>query len=77
MLNVISIIIAVVNSIFMLLVFIVSLIPFLGWMNWFPLVIAVVGMLVGGFSSKKSGLILNAVVALLPVLRLIVGGGAV
>ncbi|MBX7056662.1 MAG: hypothetical protein K1X75_01260 [Leptospirales bacterium] len=76
MLNILSILIAALNSVFMMAVFLVSIIPLLGWMNWFPLVIAVIGMLLGGFSDKKSGLILNGVVAILPVLRLIVGGGA-
>lgn len=52
-----------------------GLIPLLGWVNWFMLPIAVVGAVVGVFGEKKTGLMLNIIVAVVGFVRLILGGG--
>ena len=73
MLNVISILIGVVA----LMLAIPSTIPLLGWGNWLVLPIALVGVLVGVFSSKQSGRNFCLIVFAIACLRLIVGGGII
>lgn len=58
-----------------LIVALIGLIPFFGWLNWFALLGAIVGGLIGLFDKKKSGLWLNLIVLILATFRLTLGGG--
>ncbi len=71
--NILSIILGLVSSVVML----VGLIPLLGWINWLMLPFAVIGMIIGVFGERKTGLILNIIVAAVGFLRLILGGGII
>ena len=52
-----------------------GLIPFLGWVNWAVLPLAVIGLLFGVFSSETGGRNVNGIVLIVSLLRLILGGG--
>lgn len=73
MLNIISILLGLVALLFGIL----GVIPFLGalvsWVVVLP--IAVVGVVIGAISSHKAGRNLNLIVLALVVLRLFLGGG--
>lgn len=71
MLNLISLAIGVVSLILVLPAFL----PFLGWANWFILPLPIIGLVIGLFSSSKSGRTLNLVVIVIGVVRLSLGGG--
>lgn len=73
MLNIASIII----GLFALLFAIPAFLPFLGWANWLIIPIAVVGLVLGQMSSKRSGRNLNLIVIIIGVLRLVLGGGII
>jgi hypothetical protein len=49
--------------------------PFLGWLNWAVVPIALIGLGIGVASRKTSGRNLNLVVIVIGVLRLMLGGG--
>jgi F0F1-type ATP synthase assembly protein I len=49
----------------------------LGWGNWFVIALALIGIIIGVFSSRKSGMYLNIVALMLALFRLIIGGGIV
>ena len=69
--NVISVIIGLVA----LIIALVGFIPLLGWLNWFVIPGAVVGLVVGLMSNKTSGRNINIVVLALAIVRLALGGG--
>ena len=69
--NVISIIIGVVA----LVVALVGFFPLLGIINWLAIPIAVVGLIVGLFDTRKGGRNLNAIVIVFSAIRLFLGGG--
>lgn len=81
--GVISILWGVVALLWMVL----SLIPLLGWGNWFMIPFAAVGVIIASlgilFSRKdnrgraKTGLLLNSLAILVGVARLALGGGLV
>ena len=71
MLNLISLLIGVVA----LPCALVAFIPLLGWLNWFIIPLAVVGLALGVVSSSTSGRNLNLVVIAVAALRLMIGGG--
>lgn len=58
-----------------LLLAIPGFLPLLGWMNWFIIPIALVGLGFGLASRKTSGRNFNLVVIVICVLRLMLGGG--
>lgn len=53
----------------------VGFIPLLGWLNWLVIPLAVVGLVVGLLAHERSGRNVNAVVLVLAVARLAIGGG--
>ena len=53
----------------------VGFIPLLGWLNWFAIPLAVVGLVLGLLSQKTSGRNVNLVVLALAIIRLALGGG--
>jgi hypothetical protein len=71
MLNIISVLIGAVA----LLLAAIAFIPLLGWMNWFVIPMAVVGLGIGVVSKRKSGTNLNIAVIIIGALRLMLGGG--
>lgn len=73
MLNVVSVLI----GLFALLLLIPSIVPFLGWGNWFVLPIAALGAGVGAMSRGTAGRDLCLVILVVAVLRLILGGGII
>lgn len=58
-----------------LLFAIICLFPLLGWGNWFVIVFAVIGIIIGAFSDKRNGMTLNIVALIIALFRLIIGGG--
>lgn len=73
MLNILSLIIGGCA----LLLAIPAFIPLLGWANWVVVPLALVGLVVGMLSSKKSGRNLNLIVIVIGVVRLMLGGGII
>jgi hypothetical protein len=71
MLNLLSLIIGAVA----LLCAIPAFLPLLGWLNWFVIPMALVGLGFGVVSRGKAGRNLNLVVIVIAVLRLMLGGG--
>jgi hypothetical protein len=69
--NVISVIIGLMA----LSLGLVGFIPLLGWLNWFAIPVAVVGLVLGLLSQKTSGRNINLVVLALASIRLALGGG--
>jgi hypothetical protein len=60
-----------------LLLAILALFPFLGWANWFILILAVIGLIIGAFGQRKTGMLLNMVAILIACFRLFIGGGII
>lgn len=70
-----------------LLWMILALIPFLGWGNWFLIPFAAIGAIIGAIGMAvtspgkrgraKTGLLLNAVVIVVAIFRLSIGGGII
>jgi hypothetical protein len=71
MFNLISLIIGFVA----LLCALVAFIPLLGALNWLIIPLAIVGAVVGMFSSGTAGRNLNLFVIVIGIVRLILGGG--
>ncbi len=55
----------------------VGFVPLLGWINWLMLPFAVIGMIIGVFGKRKTGLLLNIIVAVVGFIRLLMGGGII
>jgi hypothetical protein len=58
-----------------LIIALVGFIPLLGWLNWFAIPLAVVGLVLGLMSRETSGRNINLVVLALAAVRLALGGG--
>ena len=71
MFNIISLIIGFVA----LILAIIAFIPLLGWANWLIIPLAIIGAVVGMFSSGTAGRNLNLVVIVIGIVRLMLGGG--
>ena len=71
MLNILSILIGVVT----LPAAMIAFIPLLGWMYWFILPLALLGLGVGALSSHNAGRNLNLAVIVVGVIRLALGHG--
>jgi hypothetical protein len=79
--------ISVLWGIFAMLWMLLALVPLLGWGNWFLIpfaavgaIIAAIGMVVtspGNRGRAKTGLLLNAIVIVVAVVRLHLGGGVI
>ena len=67
--------ISVIIGLMALIIAMVGFIPLLGWLNWFAIPGAVVGLVVGLLSQKTSGRNINLVVLALAIIRLTLGGG--
>ncbi len=71
MLNLISILVGLVALFWGLIAFT----PLLGWMYWFVLPVAIVGLAIGALSSRNGGRNLNLVVLCVGIVRLMIGHG--
>jgi hypothetical protein len=71
MFNLVSLIIGFVA----LILAIVAFLPLLGWANWLIIPVAIVGAVVGMFSSGTAGRNLNLFVIVIGIVRLVLGGG--
>jgi len=69
--NLISILIGLVALAWALIAFV----PLFGWMYWFVLPIALLGLAFGVLSSRRGGRNLNLLVILVGVVRLAIGHG--
>ena len=58
-----------------LLIALPAFLPLLGWLNWFVIPMAMIGLGLGVVSRSKAGRNLNLVVIVIAVLRLSLGGG--
>lgn len=70
-------VLASIIGIIALILMIPTIIPFLGWANWLIVPIALLGAVIGSFSSTNFGRNFCLVVAALGVLRLVIGGGII
>jgi hypothetical protein len=68
-------IVSVVIGLLCALLMFFGLVPLLGWTLWATLAGCVVGVIFGAFPERKIGLTINAMVAIVSILRLILGGG--
>ena len=66
---------SVIAGLMALMIALVGFIPLLGWLNWFVIPLAVVGLVLGFLSRKTSGRNINLVVLALAIIRLALGGG--
>ena len=71
MFNILSILIGLVALLFA----IPGVIPFFGWVNYFAIMVGLVGLVIGMISSRNAGRNLNIVVLVIAVVRLSLGGG--
>ena len=58
-----------------LIIALVGFIPLFGWLNWFAIPLAVVGLVLGLMSRETNGRNINLVVLALAIIRLALGGG--
>ena len=52
-----------------------AFVPLFGWLNWFVIPMALIGLGLGVVSRSKAGRNLNLLVIVVAMLRLMVGGG--
>jgi hypothetical protein len=71
MLNILSLLFAGVALLFAL----PGILPFLGWLNWMAIPIALVGVVLGVLSRRTSGRNVSLVVLIAATVRLMLGGG--
>ena len=71
MFNILSILIGLVALLFA----IPGIVPFFGWINYFAIMVGVLGLVIGMISSRNTGRNLNIVVLVVAAVRLSLGGG--
>lgn len=78
--------ISLIWGVFAMLFMLIALIPLLGWLNWavvpfaaIGVILAAVGIMLRGEKGRraKAGLLLNAIVIVVAVVRLSMGGGII
>lgn len=69
--------ISTIWGIIVLLFALVAFLPFLGWANWFIIIFAIVGVIIGALGKAKTGMVLNAIGLFFCLFRLILGGGII
>ncbi len=55
----------------------IGLIPFLGWLNWLNIPLAIIGLLLSILGKSNGGIIICVVAIIFGLLRLIFGGGII
>jgi hypothetical protein len=56
---------------------ILGFVPLLGYLNWVALFLTILGITLGLYAVKSTGITVNFVVLVVAVLRLLMGGGIV
>jgi hypothetical protein len=78
--------ISLIWGVFAMLFMLIALIPLLGWLNWavipfagIGVILAAIGIMLRGEKGRraKAGLLLNAIVIVVAVVRLSMGGGVI
>ena len=54
---------------------VLGMIPFLGWLNWFNIPLAILGLILSIVGKSKGGIIICTVAIFFGLLRLMLGGG--
>jgi hypothetical protein len=54
-----------------------GILPLLGWINWFNIPLAILGLLFSAIGKSKGGLVISSVAIFFGLIRLIIGGGIV
>lgn len=67
--------IAILIGLFALAWALLAFLPLFGWMYWFVIPVAIVGMAFGLLSSRRGGRNLNLLVILVGIVRLAIGHG--
>jgi hypothetical protein len=60
-----------------LIVMIIGLIPFFGWLNWFGIPLAILGLILSVIGKSNGGMVICAVAIVVGLLRLFMGGGII
>jgi hypothetical protein len=68
-------VLSTLTGILALIVALVAFLPLLGWLNWFILPVAVIGLVLGLLAKNNNGRNINLVVLALAIFRLSIGGG--
>ena len=68
-------VLSILTGIIALIVALVAFLPLLGWLNWFILPVAVIGLVLGLLAKNNNGRNINLVVLGLSIFRLMMGGG--
>lgn len=73
-------IIGILTGVICLLLVGVAFIPLLGWLNWFILPLAIVGLIFGILARRNTGIIamvLCSAAIIIAIFRLAIGGGII
>lgn len=62
-------------GVFCLLGMFLGFLPFLGWLNWFVVPMAIFGLIIGSITKTTNGKTMCILVIIFGILRLILGGG--
>lgn len=54
-----------------------GMVPFLGWLNWFNIPLAIVGLVISIIGKSNGGMIICGLAVLFGMLRLLMGGGII
>ena len=60
-----------------LIVMIIGLIPFFGWLNWVGIPLAILGLILSVIGKSNGGMVICAVAIVVGLLRLFMGGGII
>lgn len=56
---------------------VIGMIPFLGWLNWLNIPLAIIGLVLSVVGKSNGGIIICVVAIFFGMLRLMLGGGLV
>lgn len=60
-----------------LILMVIGIIPFFGWLNWITIPLAILGLLLSIIGKSKGGIVICAVAIIFGICRLMLGGGIV
>ena len=60
-----------------LIFMIIGLIPFFGWLNWFGIPLAILGLILSIIGKSNGGIAICAVAVIVGLIRLTMGGGII
>lgn len=71
MLRIIGSLFGIISLILMLVAFV----PLLGWLNWFVIPFAVIGLIISSIGHSSGGKTMNGIAIIAGLIRLVWGGG--